>query len=327
MADAAARVLASMEADRSLKPRTKAYYGEILKKTVSVWPNWDATPVTKVTKVDCMEWSTRMAGCSPSVFNHAVGLLRKTLNVGVENGAIYLNHANSIPKARITQRRLILPSFDEFNRFVLAIESSGSGWSQPCADLVRFLAYGGFRRSEAAQISWSDVDQEKGTIHVHGDPQHGTKSGKARQVPIIPEMGTLLQRLGSLRHHGETTDRVMQVRECQKAMDRAAAEVGMVRITHHDLRHLFATRCIESGVDIPTVSRWLGHQDGGALAMKVYGHLRDDHSQEMAKKVSFSAPAEVGAPQPVSVASAEAAATPKRRARKPTKTPPALPQE
>ena len=28
------------------------------------------------------------------------------------------------------------------------------------------------------------------------------------------------------------------------------------------------------GVDIPTVSRWLGHKDGGALAMKVYGHLR-----------------------------------------------------
>jgi len=59
------------------------------------------------------------------------------------------------------------------------------------------------------------------------------------------------------------------------------------RITHHDLRHLFATRCIESGVDIPTVSRWLGHKDGGALAMRTYGHLRDEHSQMMAAKVSF----------------------------------------
>jgi integrase len=61
----------------------------------------------------------------------------------------------------------------------------------------------------------------------------------------------------------------MLVRECQEAMNRAAKIVGMPRITHHDLRHLFATRCIESGVDIPTVSRWLGHKDGGALAMKV----------------------------------------------------------
>jgi integrase len=65
----------------------------------------------------------------------------------------------------------------------------------------------------------------------------------------------------------------------------------MARIVHHDLRHLFATRCIESGVDVPTVSRWLGHKDGGALAMRVYGHLRDAHSNEMAKLVSFTKPA------------------------------------
>ena len=47
------------------------------------------------------------------------------------------------------------------------------------------------------------------------------------------------------------------------------------------------TRCIESGVDIPTVSRWLGHKDGGALAMRVSGHLRNEHSQQMAQKVRF----------------------------------------
>jgi integrase len=65
----------------------------------------------------------------------------------------------------------------------------------------------------------------------------------------------------------------MQVFTCAGALTRACKTVGIKRITHHDLRHLFATLCIESGVDIPTVSKWLGHQDGGALAMKVYGHL------------------------------------------------------
>jgi len=79
----------------------------------------------------------------------------------------------------------------------------------------------------------------------------------------------------------------MRVWECQKSIDRASKVLGMKRITHHDLRHLFATRCIESGVDIPTVSRWLGHRDCGALAMKTYGHLRDEHSQAMAQKVKF----------------------------------------
>ena len=34
----------------------------------------------------------------------------------------------------------------------------------------------------------------------------------------------------------------------------------------------------------------MGHRDGGALAMKVYGHLRDEHSKTEARKVTFSAP-------------------------------------
>jgi hypothetical protein len=79
----------------------------------------------------------------------------------------------------------------------------------------------------------------------------------------------------------------MRVSECKKSITTACKKLEIPRFTHHDLRHLFATRCIESGVDIPTVSRWLGHKDGGALAMKVYGHLRDQHSTSMAQKVVF----------------------------------------
>jgi integrase len=83
--------------------------------------------------------------------------------------------------------------------------------------------------------------------------------------------------------------KVFRVGECQKALNRGCKKVGMDRFTHHDLRHLFATRCIESGVDIPTVSRWLGHKDGGALAMKTYGHLRREHSIAQAQRVTFAA--------------------------------------
>jgi integrase len=45
--------------------------------------------------------------------------------------------------------------------------------------------------------------------------------------------------------------------------------------------------CIESGVDISTISKWLGHKDGGALAMRVYGHLRQEHSFAQIKRVTF----------------------------------------
>jgi integrase len=79
------------------------------------------------------------------------------------------------------------------------------------------------------------------------------------------------------------------VNEAQHSMNRAFEELGMERFTHHDLRHYFATVCIESGVDIPTVAKWLGHKDGGALAMRTYGHLRNEHSLAAASKVSFAA--------------------------------------
>jgi len=126
------------------------------------------------------------------------------------------------------------------------------------------MAFGGFRKGEAAFITWSDCDSEHGQIAVRGHPETGLKNrkpGETRIAPMIPDMKELLKRLRRKRPDAQPTDPVMLVRECQKAMDRAAKIVSMKRITHHDLRHLFATKCIESGVDIPTVSRWLGHKD------------------------------------------------------------------
>ena len=124
-----------------------------------------------------------------------------------------------------------------------------------------------------------------------GDPTTGTKNWEIRRLPMIPDMRRLLQRIKSERDEKEfLSDPVMRVHECQGAINTACRKLGIARFTHHDLRHLFATRCIESGVDIPTVSRWLGHKDGGALAMKTYGHLRDQHSADMAQRVTFSKP-------------------------------------
>ena len=105
---------------------------------------------------------------------------------------------------------------------------------------------------------------------------------------LIPDARVLFQRMRRERANEPLDYNVFRVGECQKSLDRACKKVGTARITHHDLRHLFATRCIESGVDIPTFSRWLGHKDGGALAMKTYGHLSREHSIAQAQRVTFA---------------------------------------
>jgi integrase len=173
-------------------------------------------------------------------------------------------------------------------RFALAV----LGAKRICADLVEFLAYSGCRVTEAANVKWIDVEGKAGLIQVYGSNENGTKNREVRSVPILPAMEDLLDRLSRRERIARDPSRragnyVLNVTECREALRNACKKVRAPRITHHDLRHLFTTRCIESGVDIPTLSRWLGHKDDGALLMKTYGHLRDDHSKEMAAKVRF----------------------------------------
>jgi integrase len=277
-----------LEANPALKPSAKLYRRKCIDALLKSWPGLSDIDVRKISERDCRRWAASFnQDYSPSVYNNTVGTLRQILDLAVENGARYGNPATGIKKAKIRLKSLTLPEHAQFLKFVEAIETAGAWCSKDCADLVRFLAFGGFRKGEAANITWGDCDFEKSEVFVRGDPVTGTKNWETRKVPMIPEMHELLKRLRANRPEEPLTIPVMRLRECQKAMDRAAKKVRIARITHHDLRHLFATRCIESGVDIPTVSRWLGHKDGGALAMKVYGHLRDHHSVDMAKKVSF----------------------------------------
>jgi integrase len=286
--DALAAFRGRLANDKSLKPRSKAYREERIAALLKSWQGLASTEVRKISKHDCLAWATGFGEkASPSNFNNTVGSLRMVIDLAVDVGARYDNPAKFIKKRRIRQKDLKLPNHDEFLKLVESIERVNRRFSKDCATLVRFLAFGGFRKSEAANITWTDCDFEKKEITVRGDPETGTKNWSIRRVPMIPDMIKLLERLRAERVEEPVSKAVMPVRECQVAIDSACKKLGITRFTHHDLRHLFATLCIESGVDIPTVSRWLGHKDGGALAMKVYGHLRDQHSVAMAQKVTF----------------------------------------
>lgn len=83
------------------------------------------------------------------------------------------------------------------------------------------------------------------------------------------------------------TGRVLPQSSIRTALKTACRRQGLRSLSCHDFRRLFATRCIECGVDIPTAARWLGHQDGGALLGRVYFALMDPHSRAMAGRVVF----------------------------------------
>ncbi len=282
-----------LDHETGIKQRSKEYRLLCLQKILTTWPKVMDLRIDEITEQACKEWAAGLNGkIACHYFNNTIATLRQVIATGIKmhkakTGLSVENPASELNRVRITQKNLQLPESDQFKSLLENIRKGSSGWGYRVADLVEFLAYSGLRiRSEAIWVTWEDIDWQKREIVVRGHPETGTKNSSLRRVPIIADMETLLQRLkdqlGTI-----AKGRIVPLTECNGSLARACKEIGIPKLTHHDLRHLFATRCIEAGVDIPTVSRWLGHKDGGALAMKTYGHLRNEHSRQMAARVKF----------------------------------------
>jgi integrase len=281
----------TVELDTQLKPSTVQYRKQTIQGLLKSWPGLGKRRLSDITERDCEEWAQKYSHqVHGTRFNNTLDTLRHAFQMGIDRGIIHRNPAAKIGKVTVAPKKLHLPNREQFNKLLETVESSGAWCAKECADLIRFLAFSGCRVTEAANVQWKHIDGKKGTILIEGDPISGTKNRERRSIPIIEPMRELLDRLSEREkepRNPERKDHVLHVVECREALQNACEKLEIPRLTHHDLRHLFSTRCIESGVDIPTVSRWLGHKDGGALAMKTYGHLRDEHSQAMAAKVSF----------------------------------------
>jgi integrase len=274
------------QTDHTLAELSKVYRLRCVASILKSWPGLDALQVDKIREQDVREWAARYAELyAPQFFNNSLNVLRQIFTLaGIGRDA---NQGYKIKRLGIRSKPLELPTTQEFDRLLMVIETSGAAQAKDCADLVRFLSFTGCRVAEMKQTHWNDVDWQKNEITIHSVKRRIT-SGTAlsRVVPMISALRQLLERLRD-KQKPQSDDRICKVSECQGALTRACRIVGCARLTHHSLRHLFATRCVESGIDIPTVARWLGHSDGGMLALKIYGHLRREHSQAMAQKVTF----------------------------------------
>lgn len=280
-----------LDNDPTIKPQSRKYRRWCIRKLELSWPGLRDLRLDQIGTEACREWGARLSQeIACHYYNNTIATLRLIIAAGLKDysdrtGVRLENPAAVLSRVRVTQKELKLPEPDHFRQLIQDVARESGGWGPRAANMIEFLAYSGLRAfSEAPWVTWEDVDWQRKEIVVRGSPETGTKNREIRRIPVIPDMESLLTRLKGREHR---SGRILQVQKCQGALSRACKKLGIPRITHHDLRHLFATRCIESGVDIPTVARWLGHKDGGALAMKVYGHLRNQHSQEMAQKVRF----------------------------------------
>lgn len=141
---------------------------------------------------------------------------------------------------------------------------------------------------------WEAIHWKADTFQVlgKGEGGRGNGGGKIRTVPLFPAFKALLLRLKAefRAEHGRDplpTERIIPTETADAALSHACKRLGFPLFGHHDMRHFFCTNAIEAGVDFKTIAGWLGHSDGGILVAKTYGHLRQEFSQQMAKKMTF----------------------------------------
>lgn len=257
-----------------LKPRAKDFRKYCLARVKKTWPELEKLQPSNVRRAACMDFC-RKTGASPRIHNGMLECLGKLFDEAITLGAATDNPALKLDRKAEPVKRVHFPAASKIEAMIRRVEAS----SPEGALLARLLMGTGMRIEEATKLPWSAIDWDNAQIHI---PAEIAKGSHPRTIPMIAEAKVALEALKTVTAGKKC---IAPVKTCRKALATACAAEEIDKLGHHSLRHYFATRCIESGVDIPTVSRWLGHQDGGALAMRVYGHLRDEHSQAMAAKV------------------------------------------
>jgi integrase len=270
------------------KPRSVQFYRERINALYSVWPELKTIQCSRITPKACMDWSIRyQQQVKRRTFNGTLLVLNQVLGIAVENGILSANPAGQLERLKVVRDKPPLPNQQDFQRLLTYLDRNPYPQIQAAARFIRLLASTGCRKSEAARIEWRHVDFEGGQLTVQGDPVYGPKNRKPRTIPLFPELKAFLQTEFSRQNPQTGEKTVAEVKEATGTLAKACKELGIRKLRHKDLRDLFATRCIEQGVDIPTIANWLGHSDGGALLMSTYAHLRQTHSMKMAQQVSF----------------------------------------
>lgn len=137
----------------------------------------------------------------------------------------------------------------------------------------------GLRLGEICSLKWEDIDYEQMIIHIRRTvqriacPDAGTKTSlmvtppksifSAREIPISKEINMLLNQMSKMQTGSYILggNMPLEPRTYQKRFKKYLQDINVKEYNFHTLRHTFATNCIDSGMDVKSLSEILGHSD------------------------------------------------------------------
>lgn len=217
----------------------------------------------------------RKAKVSGSTVNRELALLKRMFNLAI-SWDLYLD-LNPFRKVKFFREvnlglRVVSPMEEE------KLLRNASPYIQ---DIIRFGLNTGLRIGEIFGFLWTHVDLEKGILTVFAP-----KTQKFRTVPINGEARQVLEywELGKRNefvfYNPETGTPFVDLKggfrlACRKA--------GIEGVSWHTLRHTFATRLVERGVDLVTVQQLLGHST--IITTMRYTHTNLDSKRAAVSKL------------------------------------------
>ncbi len=148
----------------------------------------------------------------------------------------------------------------------------------------------GLRIGEVCALTWNDVDLKERIIHIRStvtrvgknDGTSGTKliigtpktKSSVRDIPITSVIFNVLTELKSIsvsKYVISESESFMSPRTYDYRYHKILKQCDIQAINYHALRHTFATRCIESKMDVKTLSEILGHGKV-SVTLDIYVH-------------------------------------------------------
>lgn len=279
--------------DKSALDKWKAYLGDIALKSITKGHilRFREQLLTQKTKRTGERYTPRTA-------NLIVGALRNVLKRAYDEELIV-----DLPFIRLksldhdTKERPYFPPVEiEHLADCAAVACQKSG--EQLRDFIRLVLYSGCREGEARRLRWQDVDFDRRQLIVGAEGD--AKNRKPRRVDFNPQLERHLLAMRDRRQPDsqwlfpsvQRGDKDVHVKTFVGALRLAKAKAAgtyprLAGFGFHDARHTFLSVGVMAGIDFMTLAKWAGHQDGGILIGKVYGHLASEHRQAMAEKLNF----------------------------------------
>lgn len=184
-------------------------------------------------------------------------------------------------------------SREEIQRFLIQTKEEGY------FELFLLELATGLRRGEVLALQWDDLDFATGELRIQRQVYRANgklvvsepKTKAALRTIVLPS--SLVEVLKEYRQ-GVTSkwmfpspmkeDSPLGPATCRKRLQTILDHAGCKRVRFHDLRHVFVTTALESGMDVKTLSTIIGHVSA-KTTLNIYTHITDAMRQTAAEKI------------------------------------------